>query len=263
MDGFGRSTYETVYESGLKNGFKDTDVWHYFTSHAEDAEVRCETPFTYNGEKLTGFAVVPLVHVGRDTLRSSNTRELYLGKRNMEDVAAEATGSCDYMVVDSRTGKSITRDEALDEMGKFCAAVSEYPHVEVAGEFQTKKKAKALIYGEEYQEPDATFTHEYMSYLHECADKMEKGVRFVGARKTADELFEIDGNTFIAGNERYSYYNPTGMEAEYRERTLQEYAFNAKKKIASRGKVAEDSFGSVFDGQSSSVEDTVSLSTDK
>ena len=53
------------------------------------------------------------------------------------------------------------------------------------------------------------------------------------------------------------------MDAEYRERTLQEYAFNAKKKIASRGKVAEDSFGSVFDGQSATVEDIISLPTDK
>ena len=261
MDGFGRSMYETVYDNGLKNGFKDTDVWHYFTSHGEDAEVRCETPFTYNGEKLTGFAVVPLVHVGRDTLRDSNTRELYLGKRNMEDVAAKATDSCDYMVVDSRTGKSITRDEALDEMGKFCAAVSEYPHVEVAGEWFRKRQANFLIHDKEYKPNPEDFRADYFKYIGECIQKMKDGTTYVGSRKTPEEVFDENGS-FVTVNERYQYYHPqSGYGDEYHrqdmEKTLNAYVSYVKNHSIDRGQLVDSTFEGVTDEQIPDLEEDV------
>ena len=238
MSGANKDIYQKEYYDGLVHGFSIDNIWQVTTAHSRPSEVTCFTPFEYDGMRLTGFCVVETSDDRKnDGLHAYNTCELYYGSKNMEDVIFCKTGGGDYDVLDTRTNQMIGRDEALAEMGKFCAAASEFPHVMVGGEYFEQQRIEAGIRGEKYdkdtslRDANGYPQGDYYKYLCECEKQKAAGVVFVGERsKPGACVNEYDGPSFAADEKENYYYSKDEYRSNHRENEINEYIARERKK---------------------------------
>ena len=156
MMGFGTSRYKKVYDEGLRKGFLVNKIVSYSVDGSEQARVIMTTPFTRDGDAVSGSAMVKLEHVGRDEIRDFHSCAFHVNGHNVFK-----SDSVIFKIGD----KEYSYDKAVELMGQFAAASTEYPHVMTEEEYH-------LFIGK-----DA----DYVEYLDTCISEMKDGREYIGA----------------------------------------------------------------------------------
>lgn len=186
--------YATIYNDGVDKGFDVTSVTsHYNAKGKEEMVMHMTTPYTCNDKPVYGYAIVSTDSAYKldNGCRNYNTCEFYDGDpsnnaRNLEDVYPDG-----FMVKD-KNGNDISYMEALDNMGMFASASSEYPHVSSYDEYITLKKPINERLG--LPEPNED---DYNKYLNNCEGLMStaNGAKFIGDVKTVQDINKCRENT--------------------------------------------------------------------
>lgn len=157
----------------------------------EYLELTMETPYTYNGASLSGYANV---RMDADLSKRTAAAELWCGGRNVEDVAGISDGRRDLndvIVHDSVNDKYLPLSEANDNIRSFALDASRFEHVMSYDEYtvvhanthkETKEKLAEI--GEEWCAADE---QSYGKYLERCKGLM-KDMEFIGEITTPEQM---------------------------------------------------------------------------
>lgn len=187
--------YEQIFDSLSDQGFSVSDVREtvFETSGTHNVETWVNTPYTYEGMPVKGFCYVPVGtpferHINNTTegIRDYNTQELWVGRENMEDILAKrGLGSVHDVILQDKDGNEVKGVDALENVGKFASAASEYPHVFQYGEYMEVRTAISEKRGLPMPDEEG-----YNSYIESVVKQMESGdVRFVGKVNTISDAY--------------------------------------------------------------------------
>lgn len=200
-----RYKYVNVVKEGEAAGFSVRDVHYYLHDTAdgrkkESISFEIDTPYLYNGKAVKAVAHVDpailLEKEGAHTysggrvqgLRQYSDCELRLAEsgRNLEDVSEQATGTRLYSVM--KGDERVDSMQALDEIGQFAAAASNYPSVARFDEYKMMQeyhyeKMKAGELGIEPRDSD------YLKYLeHQKRFSMDSHAKLIGRATTPEQI---------------------------------------------------------------------------
>lgn len=205
--------YSDIYKEGVAKGY---DVPHVRLYHVnpdnnakgyDDIEMYIKTPYFAEGKPVWGHMVV--TNSGsklENGLRTYNTGEFWSdrpdaeGAQNLQDMY-----HIDYQLQD-KDGNEVDYHAALDEMGVFASAASEYPSVCTYDEYvKLKNESNARLNLAPPTESD------YNKYLDHCANMMKSGCTYIGEVRTVDDMHirYVDTPSFMAEMQEQ---NERGME---------------------------------------------------
>lgn len=182
-----KSNYAKRYEAALSEGYGVSSARTYIDRKQERTELVMDTPFTYKGEALTGYAVVHMDTVDVDA-RDVNTRELWHNGRNLEDVAGINDGTAETVLVQDKDGNTIDYKQALDQMGSFARDASGHEHVMTYDEYvqvynNTHDKPHLKDFG-----PFIADEQKYEKYLDSAQNLMRDGMKYIGEITTPEDV---------------------------------------------------------------------------
>lgn len=180
--------FETLYKQGVEKGYDVPYSRMYLSdkpdgSKAENIEMRIKTPYFVEGNPVWGYIVVDPKY-NDEGLRTYNTGEFWTGEpnvsgsRNYEDVYPN--GNCPLK---DKDGNDVDYGEALDEMGIFATAASEYPDVctyETYMELKTYHNARMGL--------PAPTEENYEKYLNACESMMKDGAIYIGEVRRPEDM---------------------------------------------------------------------------
>lgn len=181
------NNFDKVYKTSVDLGFDAVYAENRYNSLGkEEMIMHIKTPMTCNGEDVYGYAVVSTDRKDalENGLRGYNACEFYngvpgSGAHNLEDLYPNG-----FELISNETGEPVSYMRALDTMGVFASAASEYPHVATYDEYMALKMVSNKKIG--FPEPTE---QDYNKYLELCERMLNKGnVTFVGDVRTVDGL---------------------------------------------------------------------------
>lgn len=197
------NSFSEVYKRGVEAGYVITNARVYLDEkEQEQVETVMSTPYVdRNGTAITGYAVVPVTHgMG---LRDSNTVEFYSNGHNLDYMEDPADA-----VLYDKAGNMFSTKDAREEMGRFAAAGSEYPHVMPYEEWLPLRERNSRRLG-----LDAPTDSDYDNYLDSMERQMlSRSIKFVGRNTTFDDIQSLRENTPGKLDARYNE-----MDAYYAE----------------------------------------------
>lgn len=196
------NSFSEVYKRGVDAGYSITNARIYLDEEGkENVETNMSTPYVdRNGVDITGYAVVPVTH-GKG-LRDSNTVEFFSNGHNLDYMEDPA----DATLYD-KSGNMVSTKDAREEMGRFAAAGSEYPHVMPYEEWLPLRECNAKRLG-----LDAPTEDDYNNYLDSMERQMLERIKFVGRNTTFEDIQSLRENTPSKIDDRYAE-----MDAYYAE----------------------------------------------
>ena len=196
------NSFSEVYKRGVEAGYSITNARIYLDEEGkENVETNMSTPYVdRNGVDIKGYAVVPVTH-GKG-LRDSNTVEFFSDGHNLDYMEDPA----DATLYD-KSGNMVSTKDAREEMGRFAAAGSEYPHVMPYEEWLPLRERNAKRLG-----LDAPTEDDYNNYLDSMERQMLERIKFVGRNTTFEDIQSLRENTPGKVDERYAE-----MDAYYAE----------------------------------------------
>ena len=112
--------------------------------------------------------------------------------------------------VDKNTGKDVSLNEAMEHMGQFAAAASEFPHVFAPDEYM---EARSYLNGR-LGLPMPT-NEDYGEYLNSVENQLKQRIPFVGSVTNLTELDQFRMGVGFPGNDQPS--GPSNGKDDYGE----------------------------------------------
>lgn len=174
--------WQNIYQDGCKAGFAITEAKRVHVGKPDSSVLyQMDTPYqTKDGQKVYGYASVKM-----DGPRHVHGLEFWIQDgyclRNLEDVDRERGGKPMDLFQD---GSWILQSDALDAMGSFAKAASNYPHVALYPEFAEVQTWKNQKFGFGEATPE-----DYDRYLDGVQRQMLAGdIQYIGSMTTVKDL---------------------------------------------------------------------------
>lgn len=181
--------YKEIFESGTKEGFNVTMARQYYQTDYRTQEPdptrpmleqMMETPYLYKDNPVFGYTVTDL-SAKQSAVRGENLRPTITHEFHILDDQGTLHNVDDYIksgetFKDKNTADDVTLSQAMDHMGKFASAASEYPHVFEYNEYMATRSYMNGRLGLAEPTPD-----DYSNYLDSVTKQLEQRIPFVGA----------------------------------------------------------------------------------
>ena len=215
-----KSEYQRVYDEGIQEGFSVGMARQYYNRDRQGnidpnkpqlEQLMPSTPYLFRGEPVVGYTVTDLSadqsRVKGDSLRNTVTHEFHVYAPQYEG-GPDVLRNVDDLIgvnekisfTDKNTGKDVSLNDAMDHMGAFAAAASEFPHVFAPDEY---KEARSYLNGR-LGLPMPT-DDDYNEYLNNVENQLKQRVPFVGAVTNLTEMEQFRQGVGFPGSDQ-----PTG-----------------------------------------------------
>ena len=171
----------------------------------EHLELTMTTPYTYNGEALSGYADVSM---SADISKRYAATEVWCNGRNMEDITGISNGKTTYDVVivhDTVADKDVSLEEAHGNIQKFALEASRFEHVmeydEYCAVYNNSHKSVKKQFEDIGMSFDDANEESYSKYLERCKGFM-KEMDYIGAVTTPEQ---VDDMNFTMPSVKESY----------------------------------------------------------
>lgn len=157
----------------------------------EHLELTMTTPYTYNGEALSGYADVSM---NVDPKKRYAATEVWCNGRNMEDITGISRGemTSDKIIVhDTVADKDVTLEEAHKNIKGFALEASQFEHVMAYDEYCEVFNNSHKKVNEQFKklgmEPQVGNEDNYYKYLERCKHFMTE-MDYIGEITTPDRV---------------------------------------------------------------------------
>lgn len=167
---YGRPFYETVYKNGTAAGLCVTQARQHY-QNGDGTQPRLEqeisTPWTIRGNPVIGVTSTDLRNAGRseDGLRKTDKIELYATDGlHRSDIQQELAPGC--VLLDQKK-QAFPLYRAIELVGQFASAASEYPHVFTFDEYM---ESRSYLNGRFNMAPPTA--EDYNAYLRNVTNQL-------------------------------------------------------------------------------------------